>query len=361
MKLAIVHDYLNQRGGAERCVLALHEIFPEAPIFTSFYFNNSTFKEFQAAKINTTFMQRLPFIDKYFRFYLPVYPKAFKGIDLGAYDIILSSSSAWAKSIKPTSGSLHICYCYTPMRFAWDFDTYINGFTQNRLVIKILRRYIEKLKIWDIESAKRVDHFIAISNTVAKRIKNIYRRDSTVIYPAVDTSKFELSKEPGEYFLVVSRLSSYKRIDLAIKSCNRLKLPLLIVGDGPQKSELKKMAGPTVKFLYSVSDTELAKIFSKCKALIFPGEEDFGIAPVEAMASGRPVIAYKAGGATETVIGGKTGIFFEEQAVDLLIEAIDRFNEQYFNPVEIQNHSKKFDSDIFKEKIKSFVCLKSGE
>lgn len=358
MKLAIVHDYLNQRGGAERCVIALHGLFPDAPIFTSFYIKDQTFEEFKTADISTTYMQKLPFVNKYFRHYLPFYPGAFKKMNLDGYDVVLSSSSAWAKGVVVKPDTVHICYCYTPMRSAWDFENYTRDLITNKLVLKILKSYTEKLKIWDIKTSRNVDYFIAISKVVSERIKRIYGRDSTVIYPPVETKKFKLSDEVEDYFLVVSRLNSYKRVDLAIKACNELNRLLIVVGDGPHKKELHKFAAKNIKFYSKISDTELVRLYSKCKALIFTGEEDFGIAPVEAMASGRPVIAFQSGGATETVVDGKTGLFFKHQNVDSLTEAINRFNEKDFNPAEIQKHSKNFDTDIFKRKIKKFISDK---
>ena len=355
MKLAIVHDYLNQFGGAERVVEVLHEIFPEAPIYTSIYDKEAMPDSFETMDIRTSFMQNLPGVMKHFRKYLIFYPFAFERFDLKTYDLILSSSSAWAKGIKKRSDALHICYCYTPMRFAWMYETYIEREEFGPIIRFILPGIIQRIKMWDIRTSGGVDYFIAISKAVAERIKKFYGRDSTIIYPPIDTSKFKLRAVDKDYYLIVSRLNPYKRIDIAVEAFNKLKQPLKIIGQGPDLKRLKKMAGSNIEFVGKVSDEKLAQYYGECKALIFPGEEDFGITPLEANSAGRPVVAYKAGGALDTVIGGETGIFFEKQTPESLAQAIERFEKIRFNKDRIREHALKFGKEVFKTKIKKFV------
>jgi len=355
MKLAIVHDYLNQFGGAERVVSAMHSVFPDAPVFTSIFDRKNMPEEFSRMDVRTTFMQRLPGIMRHFKTYLPLYPFAFESMDLRNFDLILSSSSAFAKGARKRDGALHICYCHNPMRFAWNYDDYVRDERLPALLKKALPVYIRRLKMWDVKTSVGVDHFIANSMTVARRILEHYGRDSTVINPPVCTSKFRISKEPGDYFLVVSRLKAYKRIELALEAAKRLDVPLRIVGSGEHEAALREAAGPKAEFLGSVRDSELSDLYSGCRALIFPGEEDFGIAPVEAMASGRPVIAYGRGGALETVIDGETGVFFGEQTAESLMESIQRIGRMEFDPEAIRRHALSFDESEFRKKINDFV------
>ncbi|MFH1577398.1 MAG: glycosyltransferase [Candidatus Margulisiibacteriota bacterium] len=355
MRIAIVHDYLNQFGGAERVVSALNEIWPQTPIYTSIFDEKRMPENFQRMDIRTSFMQRLPFVFRFFKLYLLFYPLAFESFDLSGYDVILSSSSAFAKGIRKRPGQLHICYCYTPMRFVWRHDDYVKQESFGSLVKAILLWVLEPLKKWDLATAQSVDHYLAISRTVAERIAVTYGRKSDIIYPPVDTENYEISSIARDYFLVVSRLNAYKRIDVVIEAFNELGLPLKIIGSGPAARELQRIAKPNIEFLGRQPDDVLAQHYSECRALIFPGEEDFGIVPVEAMASGRPVIAYKAGGATETIIDGKTGIFFKEQTPASLISAIKRFQFEVFNQQEIREHALKFSKGIFMRRLSDFV------
>jgi len=361
VKLAIVHDYLNQYGGAERVVEALHEAFPNAPIYTSIYLPKRMPESFQKMDIRTSFMQKLPFLMKHFKKYLMLYPKAFKSFDLSNYDVILSSSSAFAKGINKPSRSLHVCYCYTPMRFAWRYDDYIKGEKFGFITKNILKFFIKRLKEWDIRTNKSVDHFIGISKYISERIKNIYDRESVVIYPPVETMKYNPSAEISDYYLIVSRLNPYKKIEVAIKAFNKLGYPLTIIGGGPYKRHLMSIAGNNIEFTGKLSDNELSENYSKCKALIFPGEEDFGIVPVEAQAAGRPVIAYRSGGAVETVIENETGVFFNEQTEDSIVDAVRKFENMNFNSERIRQNARNFDKEIFKEKIKKYVSDKYME
>ncbi|MFC1559537.1 glycosyltransferase [Candidatus Margulisiibacteriota bacterium] len=355
MKIAIVHDYLNQFGGAERVVEVLHEIFPDAPIYTSIYLPDEMPDSFRQMDIRTSFMQKLPFLKRHFKKYLLLYPRAFKNFDLHEYDVILSSSSAFAKGVRKGKNCCHICYCYTPMRFAWRYEDYVQQEKFNGLIKLILPAFISKLKAWDLNTNKDIDQLVAISNYIAKRIETVYNRKSKVIYPPVETHKFAIAGNVSDYFLIVSRLNPYKKLDIAIKAFNELGLPLKIIGDGPYRKNLERMANNNIEFLGRISDKELAGYYAGCRALIFPGEEDFGIAPVEAQAAGRPVIAYGAGGALETVIEGKTGVFFNEQNEGSLVDAVKRFKKLDFDSKSVRENALKFDREVFKEEIKAFV------
>lgn len=364
MKIAIVHDYLNQYGGAERVVEALHDIFPEAPIYTSIFVKENMPVNFQNMDIRTSFMQKFPFINYLYRFYLLFYPKAIESFNLKGYDIIISSSSAFAKGAIKDSDSLHFCYCYTPMRFVWDYKNYMAKEDLNIIIKKILPLVIRHLKKWELKTINRVDYYIGISKNISERIKRIYNVDAEYLYPPVKTSQFKISDKIEDFFLIVSRLSAYKNIDLAIRVFNKIGLPLKIVGTGSSKKYLEKLAtSKLIEFLGRASEEELINLYSKCRAYIFPGSEDFGISTIEAQASGRPVIAFAAGGALETIIENKTGIFFRENSEESLTQAISRFMEieKNFSPQEIREHTLKFDSEIFKNKFKFLVYKKYKE
>lgn len=358
MKLAIVHDYLNQFGGAERVVIALHEAFPEAPIFTSIYDRERMPAEFGSMDIKTSFMQHLPGVMKKYKAYLPLYPLAFSKMDLRGFDVILSSSSAFAKGVKKDRDALHVCYCYNPMRFVWRYDDYIKEEPLPRALKIALPWYLKRLKMWDVRTSASVDYFISISMTVARRILECWGRDSTIIYPPVEAKKFNISDSVEDYYLIVSRLKPYKRIEMAVEAFNRMGKPLKVIGGGDFEGKLKSLAGGSIEFLGRVDDEKLARYYSRCKALIFPGEEDFGIVPVEAMASGRPVIAYGRAGALETVVDGKTGIFFNEPKPDSIVEAVKKFEGMNFDPNFIRQHALLFDKELFKAKIKEFIHQK---
>jgi glycosyltransferase involved in cell wall biosynthesis len=360
MKVAIVHDYLNQMGGAERVVLALHEIFPEAPVYTSIYDPARVDPAFQHMDIRTSFMQKLPLVTKHHQPYLPFYPFAMEQLDVRGYDLVLSSSSAFGKGVITKPETLHICYCHTPMRWCWNYEEYVEREQLGKVARSILPFFITGLRIWDQTSAMRVDHFIANSPVVAERIRKYYRREAVVIPPPVDVSRFPFdgNAQPEDYFLVVSRLIPYKRIDLAIEACNLLRLPLVIIGGGRDEARLRKMAGPTIRFMGRLSDQEVLHYFAHCRAFLFPGEEDFGITPLEAQAAGRPVIAYGAGGALASIIDGITGAFFHEQTVESLAAVLAEFNERMYNPYVIHNHALEFDTPRFRRRILQFVEAK---
>jgi glycosyltransferase involved in cell wall biosynthesis len=360
MKIAIVHDYLNQFGGAERVVAALHEIWPNTPIYTSIYDRRALPDVFRKMDIRVSFMQKFPFVFKLFKYYLWFYPLAFESFDLSEYDVILSSSSAFAKGVKKRENQLHICYCHTPMRFVWRYEDYVQKEAIHPVLKNILPIFLGPIKKWDLKTAKNIDFFIANSSNVAKRIKQTYDRESVIIYPPVETNIFRPSHQQSDYFLLLSRLNSYKRIDLVIEAFNKIDLPLKIIGDGPNRKYLESIAGNNIKFMGRMDDRQLVKYLARCRGLIFPGEEDFGIVPLEAMSAGRPVIAYGAGGALETVVEGQTGLFFETQTSRSLIKALDKFQFESFDQKKIRAHAKKFDKEIFKQKIKEFVEEKAG-
>lgn len=360
MKVALVHDYLNQMGGAERVVLALHELFPDAPLYTSIYDPQRVDPAFQKMDIRTSFLQKFPFIMKHHQPYLPFYPFAMEDLDLRGYDLVLSSSSAFGKGVIVRPETLHICYCHTPMRWCWSYKEYVEREQMGKMARRMLPFLVTWLRIWDQTSAMRVDHFIANSPVVAERIQKYYRRDSVVIPPPVEASRFlfDPAAQPGDYFLVLSRFAPYKRLDLAIQACNQLHLPLIVIGGGRDEKQLKAMAGPTIRFLGKLSDTDVLQYIAHCRAFLFPGEEDFGITPLEVQASGRPVIAYGAGGALASVIDGTTGTFFAEQSVESLVSVLATFDERRYNPQTIRNHALDFDKPRFQRRILQFVEAK---
>lgn len=360
MKVALVHDYLNQMGGAERVVLALHELFPEAPLYTSIYDPQRVDPAFQKMDIRTSFMQKLPFVMKHHQPYLPFYPFAMESLDLRGYDLVLSSSSAFGKGVIVRPETLHICYCHTPMRWCWSYREYVERENLGGMARRILPLLITWLRVWDQTTAMRVDHFIANSPVVAARIQKYYRRESLVIPPPVEASRFPFDPtvQPGNYFLSLGRLAPYKRVDLAIEACNRLQLPLVVIGGGRDEKRLKGMAGPTIRFLGRLSDSEVLQYMTHCRAFLFPGEEDFGITPLEIQASGRPVIAYGAGGALASMIDGITGIFFHEQTVESLVEVLAAFDERRYDPRKIREHALDFDKPRFQRRILQFVEAK---
>ncbi|MDD5491400.1 MAG: glycosyltransferase [bacterium] len=355
MKIAIVHDYLNQYGGAERVVEVLHELFPEAPVYTSVYLPSEMPGSFKKMDIRTSFMQGFPWMKRHFKKYLMFFPRAIESFDFTGYDLILSSSSGWAKAAKHDAHCLHLCYCYTPMRWVWSYQRYIERENIPWWAELILKVFIRQLKKWDLETSSRVDRFIAISKLIQDRIKNSYHRDSVIIYPPVETNRFSITEQLGDYYLLVSRLNTYKRVDIVVQAFNQLGLPLVVIGEGPDKAHLEKIAKQNIRFLGKVADPVVNEHCAKCQAFIFPGEEDFGIAPVEAMASGRPVVAYAAGGALETVSAGVTGVFFEEQTPMAIVAAVKEMQSIAFDSGRIRKHAQQFDKEIFKQKLKNYI------
>ena len=358
MRVALVHDYLNQMGGAEKVLLSLHELFPQAPIYTSMYEPRSVDRRFRSMDIRTTFMQRVPFVKRRHQPFLPLYPFAFERLDLRPYDLVISDSSAFAKGVITRPDALHVCYCHTPMRWAWNYEEYVERERLGATARLLLPPFITWLRQWDYATAARVDYFVANSPTVAARIAKYYRREAVFIPPPVDTSHFYEAPQHEDYFLIVSRLVPYKRIDLAVKAFTMLELPLRIVGEGRDERRLRRMAGKNIRFLGHLSDDEMRSQMARCRALVFPGEEDFGITPVEAQASGRPVIAYGAGGALATVVEGSTGLFFNQQTPESLAEVVTSFRDEYFDPHAIRRHAEEFDTQRFLRRFSQFVEAK---
>ena len=362
MKLAIVHDYLNQAGGAERVVKCFHEAFPDAPIYTSFYLPDTMPDEFKQMDIRTSFMQKLPGIKKHFKKYLALYPSAMASLDLSGYDLILSSSSAWAKGIRKPKDSCHLCYCHSPMRFVWMYDDYVKRERFGTATRTLLPLILKPIRWWDVRTNTGVDYFIANSKTTAKRIMEFYGRDSDVIHPPVDTSIFKpYNSKVKDYYLIVSRLNTYKKIDLAISAFNKLNIPLYIIGFGPDEERLRSIAGPNILFKGKLADDEVVKYYSECKALILSGIEDFGLTPVEAQACGRPVIAFRSGGALESIVESKTGVFFDEQTEASLISTVKKFETMSFESKGIRENALRFDKEVFKKKIRDYVQTKYKE
>jgi glycosyltransferase involved in cell wall biosynthesis len=355
VRVALVHDYLNQMGGAERVLLALHELFPQAPIYTSIYEPSRVDRRFRGLDIRTSFMQRLPWVKRHHQPFLPLYPYAFERLDLREYDLVISDSSAFAKGIVTRPEALHISYCHTPMRWAWNYEEYVERENLGRAARALLLPFITWLRQWDYATAGRVDYFVANSPAVAARIAKYYRREAVFIPPPVDTSRFFVAPHHEDYFLVVSRLIPYKRIDLAVKAFSMLGLPLRIIGTGRDERRLRRMAASNVRFLGRLSDDEVRTQMAHCRALIFPGEEDFGITPLEAQASGRPVIAYGAGGALASVVEGSTGLFFYRQTPEALAEVVTSLRDEYFDPQAIRRHAEEYDTQRFLRRFSQFV------
>ena len=367
LRVALVHDWLNQMGGAENVLEELVGLFPGAPVFTSMYGPEKMPDAYRAWPIHTSFMQNLPGVTQRHQAYLPLYPAAFAATDLSGFDLILSNKSGFCHGVRSRRGgrkALHVCYCLTPTRFLWLYEQYRDRERIGALLDAALRPVLALLRRWDYAAAQRVDHFIAISSVVQERIRRIYGRESLVIHPPVDTQRFtpDSSVSIGSYFLIVSRLIPYKRVDLAIDAFRGLpNEKLIVVGSGRDRTALESAAPANVTFLgWQTADRQL-ELVRGCKAFLFPGLEDFGIAPVEAMSAGRPVIAYRGGGALDTVIPARTGVFFDEQTPESLRHAIEQFDPRAFDPAACRAHAQTFSQDSFRrrmlETLDSFVGM----
>lgn len=373
IRVALVHDWLITLGGSDRVLLALHHVFPDAPVYVGLHDPRRLPPEFSTLRIRASWLQRIPGTTRRHRSLVPIMPAAFERFDLRGYDLVISSSHACAKGVQVPQGTVHICYCHTPMRYAWDLQSeYLTVVPP--LLRPAARLALSRLRRWDQATAHRVDHFIANSRHVATRIQRYYGREATVIYPPVDTEFFTPRGTPeigrggadasvgdlagsagGSYFLAVSRLVPYKRVDLAVQACTAVGRPLVVVGDGPEAPRLRAMAGPNVRFVGEVDDVTLREYYGKCIALVFPGVEDFGLVPVEAQACGKPVIAFGAGGALESVIPGVSGMFFGEQTVDSLREALRAFDPRAYDAGIIRRHAEFFSVQRFHHHIAEFV------
>ncbi|RME48812.1 MAG: glycosyltransferase family 4 protein [Chloroflexi bacterium] len=357
MRIAIVHDWLNQAGGAEIVLHALKSLFPGAPVYTSMYWPAAV-PEMDGWDIRVSFLDRMPAIHRRHQYYLPLYPLAFERFDFSGYDLVLSNKSGFCHGVITPANVPHLCYCLTPTRYLWQTEEYLAREHVGMLGRAGLRLILPWLRRWDRRAARtRVDAFAAISTEIQQRIRHFYRRESTVIYPPVDTQRFRVSEDGlGDYFLVLSRLVPYKRIDLAVKAFTALGRPLVIIGDGRDRPSLEAMAGPNVRFLGRQPTEAVREYLAHCQALIWPGLEDFGLAPVEAQASGRPVIAFAGGGALDTVIEGVTGTFFHEQTSEALAEAVAGFDPSAFDPQVIRQHALQFDVEQFRKRLIHWIA-----
>jgi len=363
IKVALVHDWLTGQRGGEKVLEVLAELFPRAPIFTLFHFKNSQAETIENREIRTSFLQNLPFLKRKYRHYLPLFPLAVELFDLGGFDLVISSSHCVAKGAIPPPDALHVSYIHSPIRYAW--NQYFAYFSPQQLSF-FSRRFIplvmHRMRIWDESSAARVDHFVANSDNVARRIRKYYRREADVIRPPADTEFFRPADSPKSAdFLIVSALVPYKRIDLAIAAFNNSGEKLKIVGTGPDLGKLKKMARPNIAFLGQVPAEDLLVLYRKARALILPGEEDFGIAAVEAQACGTPVIAFGRGGALESILPGQTGLLFPELTTSSLRVALDKFRSLKFNEAIIRSQAEKFSRQAFRQKLAVYLELRWTE
>ncbi len=353
MKIALVASWLNQYGGAERVLEVVHDLFPDAPVFTSTYWPRALPPAYQTWDIRPSFLNRVPIANQ--RLVLPLYPAAFESLDLRGYDRIVSITSAFAHGVRVPPGAQHICYCLTPARFLWNYADYVERESIGRLPRLVLPFLIHFLRDWDRRVAARVTQFVAISQAVCERIERHYRRPSGIIYPPVDVERFQVSETREDFFLILSRLVPYKRIDLAVQAFGELGLPLVVAGDGRDRARLRQMAKPNVKFLGRVSDKEAHDLLACCRAFVFPGEEDFGITPLEANACGKPVIAFAGGGALETIVEGVTGAFFREPMAQSLAAAVATFEDRAFDAWTMRKHAERFSTQVFKDRLKQVV------
>lgn len=356
MKVAIIHYWLVGMRGGEKVIESLCEMYPDADIFTHAYAPHAISDLIKAHDIKTSFISRLPRPTKNYKSYLPLMPLALEQLDLRGYDLIISSESGPSKGIIPPAGALHVCYCHSPMRYLWNmFHEYRDSSGRlKRWMIPVLSHY---LRNWDALSATRVHQFAANSRNVAKRVESYYRREATIVYPPVDVEAFSPipAGEVDDYFLMVGELVAYKRPELAVQAFNLSKRRLVIIGGGERLAAVKAMAGPTVEVLGPQPFSVLRHHYARCRALVFPGEEDFGIVPVEAMASGRPVVAFRRGGATESVVDGETGVFFDEQSVEALLDGLAACERTAFDSTRIAAHARKFGRDRFTSSMQNFI------
>ena len=354
-RIALFHDYLAQNGGAERVTEAIHRTLPEAELHSTMAVPERISPYLRQLEPKTTWMQALPAKGKLYRHYFLLYPFGVESAHLEDYDLIVSSCCGYSKGVRRGENGVHVCYCHNPMRWVWRFPEYMAREKFNKPAKFFLHLMVQGLKRWEMCAATRPDHFIANSHIVANRLKSAFGIDATVIEPPIDTSRFWISRNVEDYYLILSRLNAYKKIDLAVEACTRTGRRLVVIGDGPDRERLKALAGPNVSFLGRQSDAEVNRYASRCRALIFPGEEDFGMAPLEINAAGRPVVAYGAGGATETVIEGLNGVLFREQTTESLIGALETFEGQSWDPRAIRKHAQRYDIHVFQERLLDFL------
>jgi glycosyltransferase involved in cell wall biosynthesis len=361
MKVALVHDYLTQLGGAERVFELLCRFFPQADVYSSIYDSKNTI-DLQNHSIGTTFLQNIPGSKKSFRLLAPLYYPAFRRLDLQKYDLIISSSSSFAKGVRKRPGAVHICFCHNVTRFLWNTRTYLEEYGRYKKLSFLIKPILKSMRKQDLKYAREPDLYIANSTTVAQRINQIYKRKALVVNYPINTSKFVFAEEKEDYYLISSRMISYKRLDIAIETFNWLGLPLIIIGDGPERKRLQAMSLDNIKFLGYVKDEWRTQLMAKAKAVIVTALEDYGLVPVEANASGTPVIAYGAGGALDTQISGKTGILFGHQTPDSLQQAIQQAESQQWNYGEIREHAvSNFSESVFFQRVTTLITEFYGQ
>jgi len=354
--IALFQDYLAQYGGAERVTEAIHQVLPTAKLHTTMAVPERLSRYLGGLDISTTWMQSLPAKSKLYRHYFLLYPFAVESVNLKNYDLIVSSCCGYAKGVRRGENGVHVCYCHNPMRWVWRFPQYMQQEKFSWPLRTGLRLIMEGLKRWEMQAAARPDYYIANSYIVAERLKSAFGVDATVIEPPIVTSRFRISREIDNYYLVLSRLNAYKRIDLAVEACTRTRRKLVVIGDGPDRHRLMAMAGPSVSFLGRQPDALVSRYASRCRALISPGEEDFGMAPLEVNAAGRPVVAFAAGGATETVIDGMNGVFFAAQTVDSVTEGLERLEAQNWDSAAIRRNAQRYDIEVFRDRLLDYLC-----
>jgi glycosyltransferase involved in cell wall biosynthesis len=354
-KIALFQDYLAQMGGAERVTEALHQTLPEADLYTTFAIPEKLSPYLREAHPKTTWMQLLPAKSKLYRHYFMLYPFAIETTHLDAYDLIVSSCCGYSKGLTRRQGAVHVCYCHNPMRWVWRFQDYMAREKFGNVTKAALDFMVKRLKSWETRAASRPDYYIANSHIVAERLKSAFGVEAEVIEPPIVTARFKPRRNTEDYYLILSRLVPYKRIDLAIEACTKTGRRLMVIGDGPDRSRLESFAGPTVKFLGRQPDVVVNRYAGRCRALIFPGEEDFGMAPLEINAAGRPVVAYGAGGATETVIENLNGVLFYEQSTESLIQALEKYESQTWDSSAIRRNAQRYDMSVFQERLLHFL------
>jgi glycosyltransferase involved in cell wall biosynthesis len=357
VRVALVHDYLVQGlRGAERVLAVLHDMWPAAPIYTLVHDPVAMGPEFADWDVRPSFIQRLPGGVRHYQKLIALMPAAIERLRLDEYDLVVSDSSAWTKSARQREGATHVCYCHSPARFLWHWsEEYINSLDASRLAKGLAKAWLPGLRRWDKRTAGRPTHLIANSGAVRDRIRRYWERDAEVIHPSVDTDSFLPEDCDEDYYLAVAALNAYKKVDLAVETFTQLGKPLVVIGDGPLRRQIEQSAGPTVRLLGKVSEDELRRHYARCRAFVMPQEEDFGLAPVEAMSAGRPVIAYGAGGALETVVADETGVFFDRQTPASVADAVARFERLSFSKVRCRERAREFDTERFKQRFSAFV------
>jgi glycosyltransferase involved in cell wall biosynthesis len=356
-RVALVHDWLTGMRGGEKVLEALYDLVPDAQLFTLLHVRGTVSERLEAAAASTSLIQWLPWTAQHYRRYVPLFPWVIEQFDMDHFDLVISTSHCAAKAVVPTGRARHLCYCHTPMRYAWDqFTAYFGSDRVGPLRSRLYQLVFRRLARWDASTAGRVSRYVANSQHVAARIRRYYNRAATVVYPPVDTSYFSPSgSAPGPYYLIVSALVPYKRVEVAIAACNRTHTPLKIVGDGPERERLEAQAGPNVEFLGTCADEKIRELYRGAKGFILPGEEDFGIAPVEALACGRPVIGLARGGATETVEDGRTGVLVDQLTPDAFAEGINRADGLSFDSGDIRKQALRFSRSRFQDAMRRCI------